>query len=310
LKIFDSISKITPLKNAVVTQGTFDGVHLGHQKILTNLKYEANKIDGETVIITFFPHPRVLVNQGDKNLKLLSTLSEKILYLEKLGIDNVIVIPFDEELSNLQPEEYIKKLIVDKIAAKKMVIGYDHRFGKDRKGGIDDLISFGLKYNFEVQQIAVEMITEIKISSTKIRKAISLGNIIEANALLGYSYQFTGTVVHGLELGRKIGYRTANIVLEDAQKQLPLSGVFAAFAYVDAKRYGGMLSIGKNPTIAEKGESIEMHLFDFDKDIYGKKITVEMVKKIRDEKKFEHISDLSNQLYEDKLVSKYLLLEK
>jgi len=299
LKIFEGIANLTKIKNAVLTQGTFDGVHLGHQRILKHLIAESKRLNGESVIITFYPHPRFIVQPEDNNLKLLSTLDEKKALLEKLGIDNLIIIPFDEHISNLSPLEYIRDIIVEKIGPIKMIVGYDHRFGKNRSGSIIDLMKFAETFNFEVEQIEAEIVTEITVSSTKIRMALALGNAHEAATLLGYPYSFTGVVVKGMQLGRKIGYKTANLHLKDSLKRIPGNGVYAAHAYIGTKKLNGMMSIGNNPTIKDKGNSIEIHLFNFDSEIYDQTLKIEVVKKIREEKKFSNLDALALQLQKD-----------
>jgi len=307
LKIFEGIGQLTKINNAVVTQGTFDGVHLGHQRILKHLIAEAKRLNGESVIITFYPHPRYIVQPEDNNLKLLSTLQEKKELLENLGIDNLLILPFDESISNLSPLEYVRDIIVEKIGPIKMIVGYDHRFGKNRSGSIIDLIKFAETFNFEVEQIEAEIVTEITVSSTKIRAALAAGNASEATTLLGYPYSFTGAVVKGMQLGRKMGYKTANILLDDDLKRIPGNGVYASYAYWGAEKICGMLSIGNNPTIKDKGSSIEIHLFNFDSEIYKETLKIEVVKKIRNEKKFAGIEALALQLQIDEKICKSIL---
>lgn len=307
MKVVNGIEEIPTLKKAVVTQGTFDGVHIGHQQILNHVVREAVKNNGKSVLITFYPHPRLVIHPDDNNLKLLTTLEEKKVQLEKIGIDYLIVLPFTKEISNLSPLEYVRDIIVNKLNPIKMIVGYDHRFGKNREGSMADLIKFSETFSFEVEQIDAHAIEEITISSTKIRSALAHGDVQRANKYLGYYYQFTGKVIKGLQIGRTIGYKTANLKMSDPLKRVPGYGIFAAIATHNGKRYKGMLSIGSNPTIKNKEESIEIHLFNFDKDIYNTQLTAELICKIRDEIKFESVEKLKSQLNKDKETCIHLL---
>ncbi len=279
--------------------GTFDGVHIGHAAILKKLTQ--NTADGkfESAVLTFFPHPRMVL-QGKSDLKLLNTINEKIDLLEKIGIENLIIHPFDANFSQLSAEEFVKTVLVDQLHIQKIIIGYDHRFGKNRTANINDLTAFGLKYGFEVEQISAQEINDISISSTKIRTALEDGEINLANEYLGYSYFLSGTVVKGKQLGRTIGFPTANIELEEEYKLVPKNGVYIVAAEIDGKSVYGMMNIGFNPTVQGKKRTIEVHFFDFDSDIYDRHIRVAILQRIRSEEKFESVEFLKIQLGKDK----------
>lgn len=279
--------------------GTFDGVHIGHAAILKKLTQ--NTADGkfESAVLTFFPHPRMVL-QGKSDLKLLNTINEKIDLLEKIGIENLIIHPFDANFSQLSAEEFVKTVLVDQLHIQKIIIGYDHRFGKNRTANIDDLTAFGLKYGFEVEQISAQEINDISISSTKIRTALEDGEINLANEYLGYSYFLSGTVVKGKQLGRTIGFPTANIELEEEYKLVPKNGVYIVAAEIDGKSVYGMMNIGFNPTVQGRKRTIEVHFFDFDLDIYNRHIRVAFLQRIRSEEKFKSVEFLKIQLGKDK----------
>lgn len=306
MKIFHSINEFHSDKKTIVTIGTFDGVHLGHAAILKKLTQNTQNETFESTVLTFFPHPRMVL-QGKSDLKLLNTINEKIELLEKIGIDNLIIHPFDEKFAELNAEAFVSTILVDHLRVQKIIIGYDHRFGKNRTANIDDLISFGAQYGFEVEQISAQEIDEISISSTKIRTALEEGDIQLANEYLGYSYFLSGTVVKGKQLGRTIGFPTANISLEEDYKLVPQNGVYIVQAEIDGKTIYGMMNIGFNPTVQGKQKTIEVHLFDFDTDIYNRKIQVAILQRIRSEKKFESIELLTKQLEEDRNFSRNYL---
>jgi riboflavin kinase/FMN adenylyltransferase len=299
LKIFHSINEFHSDKKTILTLGTFDGVHIGHAAILKKLTQ--NTADGkfESAVLTFFPHPRMVL-QGKSDLKLLNTINEKIDLLEKIGIENLIIHPFDANFSQLSAEEFVKTVLVDQLHIQKIIIGYDHRFGKNRTANIDDLTAFGLKYGFEVEQISAQEINDISISSTKIRTALEDGEINLANEYLGYSYFLSGTVVKGKQLGRTIGFPTANIELEEEYKLVPKNGVYIVAAEIDGKSVYGMMNIGFNPTVQGEKRTIEVHFFDFDLDIYDRHIRVAILQRIRSEEKFESVEFLKIQLGKDK----------
>ncbi len=299
MKIFHSINEFHSDKKTILTLGTFDGVHIGHAAILKKLTQ--NTADGkfESAVLTFFPHPRMVL-QGKSDLKLLNTINEKIDLLQKIGIENLIIHPFDANFSQLSAEEFVKTVLVDQLHIQKIIIGYDHRFGKNRTANIDDLTAFGLKYGFEVEQISAQEINDISISSTKIRTALEDGEINLANEYLGYSYFLSGTVVKGKQLGRTIGFPTANIELEEEYKLVPKNGVYIVAADIDEKSVYGMMNIGFNPTVQGEKRTIEVHFFDFDLDIYNRHIRVAILQRIRSEEKFESVEFLKIQLGKDK----------
>ena len=292
-------------KNAVVTIGTFDGVHLGHQQILAQLKEEAALIGGETVIITFHPHPRKIVSSVPGDIKLLNTLSEKKLLLEQAGIDHLVVVPFDHHFANQSAEEYVTDFLYKYFKPHTIIIGYDHRFGKGRIGDYHLLEAYGKELGFKVKEITEQLLNEIAVSSTRIRKAITENDIASANAALGYPYFFEGLVVEGNKLGRTLGYPTANLHIGSEEKLIPGNGVYAVFVEIinDAsqqKKYGGMMNIGIRPTIDGKKRVIEVNIFDFDQTIYGQSIRVHVLQQLRSEVKFDGLEGLKTQLAKDK----------
>ena len=290
------------IKKNIVTIGTFDGVHLGHKSILEKMKSTTLNNPFESLVLTFFPHPRMVLQQ-DSTIKLLNTIDEKANLLEKYGIDNLIIHPFDETFSNLSAEEFVKDVLVDKLNIHKIIIGHDHRFGKNRTADINDLIFFGNKYSFEVEQIGAEEINEITISSTKIRKALLDGNIKLANQYLGYSYFISGQVIEGKKIGRTIGFRTANIQINESYKLLPKNGVYVVSSEIDNALHFGMMNIGKNPTIGENKQSIEVHFFELNRNLYKENLEISILNYIRDEQKFNTIDELKVQLEHDKAFS-------
>jgi riboflavin kinase / FMN adenylyltransferase len=297
--IYQSIYSFTATQKTIVTIGTFDGVHIGHLQILHLLVEEAKKNDCESLVLTFFPHPRQILDSND-NIKQLSTIDEKVRLLEKAGIDHVVIHPFDKTFSLLTAEEFVATVLVEKFNLKKIVIGHDHRFGKNRSAGIDNLLVFGQQYGFEVIQLEAATLNEIAVSSTKIRTAIQEGAIELANSYLNYYYSITGTVVKGNQLGRTIGFPTANIVLDQEYKMIPKNGVYIVSATLNDKVLYGMMNIGTRPTINGINQTIEVHFLDFNQDIYAKTLTLSILKKIREEQKFPTIEILKHQLFEDK----------
>jgi len=301
MKIFNGFEELTTIKNAVLTIGTFDGVHIGHQKILQKLQEEAYKIDGETVLFTFYPHPRMVLNPTNHGLKLIQTQEEKIEKLKKIGLENLIVQPFTSEFSNLSAKDFVEKFLIEKLNVKKLVIGHDHQFGKNREGTLEFLKEMSIKHNFEITEIPAQEINEVNISSTKVRKAIESGDIDVANAYLGVPFELNGVVVKGKQLGRTIGFPTANIELQSDIKILPKKGVYAVEIQLsDFTYYIGMMNIGNRPTISnELKETIEVNIFDFDQSIYSNEIKVKLFGRIRDEFKFDSIEKLKEQLTKD-----------
>ena len=302
LKIFNSIKSFNAVKPTIVTIGTFDGVHIGHQKILGQITKSARDLNCESLVLTFFPHPRMVL-QEDTEMKQLNTLNEKIGLLDNLGIDNLVVHPFDKEFSRLTAEEFVKEVLVDVFKIKKIIIGHDHRFGRNRTANIDDLIDFGETYGFEVEQISAEEINEVSISSTKIRNSLLEGNIELATTYLGYNYSLTGIISKGKQLGRTIGYPTANIKIEEEYKLIPLNGVYVAKSILDGKTVFGMMNIGTRPTVDGTTQTIEINFFDFKQDLYGQKITVSLLHRMRSEQKFDSLDALKEQLSKDKTMA-------
>ncbi|HWZ03688.1 MAG TPA: bifunctional riboflavin kinase/FAD synthetase [Mucilaginibacter sp.] len=309
MKIYHHIDEFVPLNNAVVTIGTFDGVHLGHRKIIAGIKELAESTGGETVLLTFFPHPRMILHPEDESIKLINTMAEKAELLEALGIDHLIITPFSRDFSNQTAEEYIRDVLVNKIGTKKIVIGYDHRFGKDREGGLKDLLRLGPVYGFDVVEIPEQDINEVAVSSTRVRSALKEGNIELANTCLGYPFYITGTVVRGDQLGRQIGYPTANIVISETYKLIPSHGIFAARVKIDGKVYDGMAYIGSRPTINGLTRNIEVNIFDFDQDIYNRRIQMQFLNFVRDDLKFDSLDALKVQIAKDKVEVERLLAD-
>lgn len=294
-----NIETYKSVEATVVTIGTFDGVHIGHQKIVKHL-ISTGKIDGlKSVILTFFPHPRMVL-QKDFNIKLINTINERRDILEGLGLDYLIIKEFTREFSRLSAEDFVKQILVDKLNAKKVIIGYDHRFGRNRNANIDDLKKFGEIYGFEVEEISAQDINDVAVSSTKIRNALKEGDIIRANAFLGYHFSIAGTVIKGKELGRQLNFPTANIKVEEGYKLIPKQGSYVVKAIIDKALVFGMMNIGLNPTVNGEKETIEVHFFNFNADIYGKNIQIELLNRIRDEEKFESVEALKMQLKKDK----------
>lgn len=302
MNIFQSIAAFETDKKTIATIGTFDGVHLGHQKIIEKLLQHADE-DCESLILTFFPHPRMVLQEASE-IKLLNTIDERIALLQKTGLHNLIIHPFDKAFSRLTAEEFVKDILVDKLRIKKIVIGHDHRFGRNRTANIDDLIGFGEKYDFEVEQISVQEIDAVSISSTKIRMALESGNIKLANDYLGYDYFLTGIVQQGRQLGRTIGFPTANLRIESTYKLIPKIGVYIVQSVFDGKTVFGMMNIGTKPTVDGKNLSIEVYYLDFEADLYGKTIEVSLIDYIRDEQKFDSVTLLQAQLENDKAYAK------
>ncbi|MCC6818530.1 MAG: bifunctional riboflavin kinase/FAD synthetase [Bacteroidia bacterium] len=301
MRVFHSIEQLPEFKYTVFTQGTFDGVHLGHQQILNQLTREAERLNGESLVLTFWPHPRLFLFPDDNNLRLLQTLDEKLELFAQCHVDNVVVLPFTKELSNVLPEDYIKEFLVNRLNVKLAIVGYDHRFGRNREGDISVLRQFSDTYAYKVEEIKAEDIDEITISSTKIRNALSEGDIANATKYLGRPYSFKGTVVKGMQLGRTLGFPTANLVVEDNFKLIPAIGVYAVKCTIKGIEYGGMMNIGNNPTIPGKNFSIEVNIFDFDQDIYNEVIEIHFISWLRNEKKFENLDDLASNLLLDRV---------
>lgn len=300
MKIITNVWNFTTQQGSVITIGTFDGVHLGHQKIIEKIIDSGQKNDLIPTIFTFFPHPKMIL-QPNTAPKQIQTIEEKAIMLQNLGIQQLVIQSFDKNFADLSPEDFVKMILVEKLQVKKIIIGYDHRFGKDRTANITDLQHFGKKYNFEVEEIPAQEINEVAVSSTKIRKALEEGKIPEANAYLGYFFSFSGEVIHGKKLGKKLTFPTANIKLSANYKLIPKDGVYAIFTIMNGKKIFGMMNIGNNPTIDGKQSSIEVHFFDFEGNLYGKNLTIYLYKYIREEQKFVSIEALKHQLEKDEI---------
>ncbi|OXB00575.1 bifunctional riboflavin kinase/FAD synthetase [Flavobacterium pectinovorum] len=299
MKLFHSINDFQSTKKTILTLGTFDGVHIGHKKILERITQNTENGKYESLVLTFFPHPRMVL-QEKSEIKLLNTIAEKSKLLEETGIENLVIHPFNESFSRLTAEEFVHSILVDQFHIQKIIIGHDHRFGRNRTANIDDLIAFGAEYGFEVEQISAQEIQDVSVSSTKIRKALDEGNITLANDYLGYAYFLSGEVVKGKQLGRTIGFPTANIQIEEDYKKIPKNGVYIVKTFIDNTAIFGMMNIGFNPTVNGQKQTIEVNLFDFDADIYGQKLEISLLEYIREEQKFGSVDLLKEQLNQDK----------
>lgn len=301
MKVYEGLDTFKGAKNAAVTIGTFDGVHVGHQKIIQQLKAGAESVKGESVIFTFYPHPRMVLFPDDDSLKLLSTEEEKRELLEKLGVDHLIIHPFSKEFSRITYTEYVRDILVNKLRVKKLIIGYNHHFGRNREGSFEQLKKLAPTYGFELEKIPAQDVNKIEISSTKIRKALDVGDIKMANKFLGYDYNLSGTVVKGKGLGKGLGYPTANVQIDNKYKLVPANGVYAVTVHVAGKEYNGMMNIGVNPTVSANGpKTIEVNIFNFEKDIYGENIRIFFKQRLRDEKKFASMEELKKAIDGDK----------
>ncbi len=296
-------------KNTVVTIGMFDGVHNGHKELLNHLLSKSNEIGGEATVVTFWPHPRLVLNKSSKDLQFITTLDEKTMLISQQGIDHLLLLPFSKELAAMTAEEFIKEVLMDQIGMKHLVVGYNHRFGKDRVHDYDAYLSLSKKYGFSISKVdAVHLQSEI-ISSTAIRNHLLKGNIAEANQMLGYQFSIFGTVTGGKKLGRKMGYPTANIKPNEHYKLIPSKGVYACTVHVMGKQYGGMLNIGVRPTVNENDDNytIEVHVLDFKQDIYSEEIMVTFIVKVREEQKFGNLEALKQQLVKDEVSIRKIL---
>jgi riboflavin kinase/FMN adenylyltransferase len=299
VNVYREIEKFKGVRNPVLTTGTFDGVHLGHLRIIQRLKELASSSAGETVVLTFHPHPRMVLYPDDTSLKLLNTLEEKIALLEDAGVKHLIIYPFTKEFSRLSSLDFVRNIIVNQIGTKKLVIGYNHHFGRNREGSFEHLKEFGPLYGFDVEEIPAKDVDHIEVSSTKIRAALQAGEIQAAKALLGRPYSLEGPVVKGKQLGRQLGYPTANIQVSDSLKLIPADGIYAVRVDVEGKQEIGMMSIGMNPTVAGTERTIEVNILNFDREIYNKIIKVSFISRIRDEIHFAGLEELKHQLKRD-----------
>lgn len=300
MRIFDDVSGIPKVENTVLTLGTFDGIHLGHKKIIDKLKKRAATVKGRSLLITFNPHPRKIINTGN-GIKLITTNDEKIKLISELGVENLLLINFTKEFSQLTSEEFIKNYVIDKIGLKEIVIGYDHHFGKGRSGDVNTLRKLAVHYDFDVTMVEALKVNNENVNSTAIRKALQEGNIKKVNQFLGRKYSFNGLVVEGDKRGRTLGFPTANIDINDQDKLLPCFGIYAVNIFVDGQKYNGLMSIGIRPTFFSEGSMVvEVYIYDFNMEIYGSEVTVEVVDWIRGEEKFSSADDLVDQMQRDK----------
>ena len=292
--------------HTVVTIGTFDGVHVGHQKIIERLVNTAKASNLESAILTFFPHPRMVL-QKDSGIKLINTIEEREEILEKTGVDHLIIHPFTEQFSRITAREFVRDILVHKLRAKKVIIGYDHRFGRNRAADIEDLKEFGKEYEFEVEEISKQDIEEVAVSSTKIRNALLEGEVEKANRYLSYPFSLAGKVVKGKGLGKEFEFPTANINIREDYKLIPENGVYIVRSNIEGITYFGMMSIGTNPTVGGTDKTIEAHFFDLDKNLYGKYLKIELLSRIRDEKKFDSVEDLKKAMRQDEVFSRQFI---
>ncbi|MCB4798074.1 bifunctional riboflavin kinase/FAD synthetase [Neotamlana laminarinivorans] len=290
----------------VVTIGTFDGVHVGHRKIINRLVATAKQEGLKSVVLTFFPHPRMVL-QKESNIKLINTINERYDILNSLGLDYLLIKTFTKEFSRLSAEDFVKQILVDKLKAKKVIIGYDHRFGRNRNADINNLKVFGETYGFDVEEISAQDIDDVSVSSTKVRTALLSGEITTVNSYLGYNFILTGTVVKGKGLGKKISFPTANISISEDYKIIPKQGSYIVKSLINNSFVYGMMNIGTNPTVNGQGQSIEVHFFNFNKDIYNKTLNIQLLKRLRDEQKFESVDALVKQLEIDKQTSLHFI---
>ncbi len=302
-----SISKFDEEHPTVLTIGTFDGVHVGHRKILQRVIRSAQELHLKSTVLTFFPHPRMVL-QKDADIKLLNTIDEKSQILKQLGLDYLIIHPFTKDFSRLTATEFVRDNLVNTLKMKKIIIGYDHRFGRNRNANITDLRAFGSTFDFQVEEITAQEVDDVSVSSTKIRKALGEGAIETANKYLGYNYMLTGKVIKGKGLGKQLGFPTANIHIKESYKLIPKNGVYVVKSKIGPSTVHGMMNIGFNPTVEGTEQSIEVHFFDFDQDLYEEEIRVDIMHRLRDEVKFDSIDALKNQLLNDKQTSFDLIL--
>lgn len=297
IHFFESYKADSP---SAITIGTFDGVHLGHKKIIENL---ISRSEGfSTMLLTFFPHPRMVLQQ-DASIKLINTIDERVQLLEATGLDTLIIYPFNKDFSRLKARDFVRDFLIEQLNLKKIIIGYDHRFGRNRTANINDLREFGAAFDFSVEEIKAKEVDDVTISSTKIRKALSEGDISTANSYLGYEFMLTGTIISGKGLGNTIGFPTANIDIKETYKLIPKQGVYVVKSTINDVLVFGMMNIGVNPTVAGENQTIEVHFFDFDRDLYGQKIQVRLIERLRDERKFGSVEKLQEQLQKDRQIS-------
>lgn len=308
MRVYRSIDEIPAIKDPVVTLGTYDGVHLGHQEIISFLKKSAAEIGGETVLFTLHPHPRMVLHPDDHGMKLIQSIDERIRKLEQFGIDHLILFPFTPEFSRISATEFVRDILVNRINVSMMTIGYNHHFGRNREGNLALLKELGIVYDFQVEEIPAFQTNDVNISSTKIRKAIQEGDIQTASTYLGENFAFKGNVIKGDQIGTKIGFPTANLQPQSPHQIIPANGVYAVKVKHNEQELSGMMNIGHRPTVSDSVEKrLEVHLFDFDQDIYGTQISVEFIQRIRDERTFESLEALTKQLENDQATCLRLL---
>ncbi len=307
MKVYQSIEEFKPLAHAVSTIGTFDGVHSGHQKIISRLCEMAGNEKGESVVLTFFPHPRMVLQPDDNNLKMLTTMSERIELLKRSGVDHLIIQPFNKEFSRQSAVEFVRDILVNIIGTKTLVIGYDHHFGRNREGSFKDLEEMAPMYGFRLEEIPKHVINELAVSSTKIRNSLLTGDVKTANRLLGYAFSLTGKVVDGDKIGRTLGFPTANISIAEPYKIIPATGIYAVLVKVDEELHKGMLYIGYRPVVQGKRLSVEVNIFDFNENIYNHTISIMLKARVRDDIHLSSLEELKKKMIEDKLVATKLL---
>jgi riboflavin kinase/FMN adenylyltransferase len=307
VKVFTSIPDYPSENKSIVTIGTFDGVHLGHRVILKRMKEIAKKTKGKSVLLTFSPHPRHVLHKDNQDMKLITTLQEKQDLINQAGLDNLVIHEFTKKFSRIKPVNFVRDILVEQLNVHTLVIGYDHHFGRNREGSIQELTTLADLYDFNIEKIDPQYFEDVTVSSSKIRKLIEKGEMVKAKQYLGYEFMLNGKVIKGNSLGKTINFPTANIVVENKWKILPADGVYAVKIVLEAKEYKGMMNIGQKPTIDGNGISLEVNIFDFNQDIYGKGIEIRFVKRIRDERKFENLLGLKKQLLIDRNKARKIL---
>ena len=307
MKVFTTIPNYPSENKSIVTIGTFDGVHLGHRVVLRRMREIAKKTKGKSVLFTFFPHPRYVLHKDNQNMKLITTLQEKQDLINQAGLDNLVIHEFTKKFSRIKPVNFVRDILVEQLNVHTLVIGYDHHFGRNREGSIQELTTLADLYDFNIEKIDPQYFEDVTVSSSKIRKLIEKGEMVKAKQYLGYEFMLNGKVIKGNSLGKTINFPTANIVVEDKWKILPADGVYAVKIVLEAKEYKGMMNIGQKPTVDGNGLSLEVNIFDFNQDIYGKGIEIRFVKRIRDERKFENLLGLKKQLLIDRNKARKIL---
>ena len=307
MKVFTTIPNYPSENKSIVTIGTFDGVHLGHRVILKRMKEIAKKTKGKSVLLTFFPHPRHVLHKDNQDMKLITTLQEKQDLINQAGLDNLVIHEFTKKFSRIKPVNFVRDILVEQLNVHTLVIGYDHHFGRNREGSIQELTTLADLYDFNIEKIDPQYFEDVTVSSSKIRKLIEKGEMVKAKQYLGYEFMLNGKVIKGNSLGKTINFPTANIVVENKWKILPADGVYAVKIVLEEKEYKGMMNIGQKPTVDGNGLSLEVNIFDFNQDIYGKGIEIRFVKRIRDERKFENLQGLKKQLLIDRNKARKIL---